>query len=176
MLLGLKKFWQWSHTHNTRSSLLHLVCVSLKGSFLFSYRCTLTSSKQQKTAVDFLALYVRVLTTQSDTDLFNSNSKILEKLGPTWVRLTGAETVYHLDPFSEMPNQLLPISSIIVPVSVAVVLKNWEGPFSTEGVLAWLFYRFPLLYGYLWIHCKEVDSASFPYACKDYLWSLRMSH
>lgn len=48
-------------------------------------------------------------------------------LHPAWVRLTGAETEHHLDPFSEMPNQLLPTSSIIIPVSVAVILKKLGG-------------------------------------------------
>lgn len=67
-------------------------------------------------AVDILALYLRASATQSETDLFSSNSKILEKNSArssldqiNW----GQETEYRLDPSGEVPNPPLPTSSMM---------------------------------------------------------------
>lgn len=56
--------------------------VSLNDGFLLSYHCRLT---ENMTAVDIVALYLRASATESEADLFNSNSKILEK-STAWVK------------------------------------------------------------------------------------------
>lgn len=87
-------------------------------------------------AVDFPALDVRPSTKQSESNLFSSDSKILEKnssrssLGQMdW----GKETQYHLDPFGDMLNHPMPTNSITVLICRFWWLKKIGGAVLNRG-------------------------------------------